>query len=742
MSRVLRRLCSSMYPFFVGIVPAALVAVLVACCGGISPNAYAASTTAASTVAAEASPSVSNGPGNALSATEVLSQTPWIEGRGTFDVRLGVPKGSGDRLQVTVFDRLITRTAFDEAANGKVGAYFYQQVVDVSSLSVDQSGGVDLPLPVNTSMPGSVLPTLYLGQTGVFPVQVQLFSAASVPLAAPQNLFIEYASSPGSFSSGYQPLAVALVVPFAASPAKGASPGAQPDISESQRLNEISAELDAERSVPVGLLADPRTLAGLARGAAAGSKLDASTLSNLAASVKNGSLTILASTYDPSAIADLDATGLGAELGAQIGSATAVFKSTVGVTPSPNTWVLTGAVTTSALDALTQEGTRDVIVPEASLSPLPVADTQTTFARPTSLSYGNKDFTVFAADAGLSAAFASDQPAVPTASRIVAELAMIETEAPGLRRGVALVPQTGWRVSPQLLKTLIAGLAANPLADPVSPSALFSHVPTAPVSLDLSSRIRPESSALQALSAAAPSILGARRELNGVTSLLGGSSPVLRGLSDDLLATESASMTSAARSQILQSLNRQLAKASGSFALPPATAITLTSTNGQIPITVLVAGSLQAHVEVKLISQRLLFPVFRPAGGSCKVPTPTEEVCVFALTKQNTTVNVPVEARSSGVFPLEVDLYTPDGSLLLASDHDTVRSTAVSAVAVVLAVLAALSLAVWWGRDLRRGRRRRGLVPSPFDDAEQEDLDPETSGTPADVSPQSSVGHG
>lgn len=719
--------------FVARLVPVAVVTVLVGSCAGISHQAYAVASTFSSSATAASSASASTGAGNAASVAQVLSQSPWIEGRGVFEMRLGVPTGSGDRLQVTVFDRLITRTAFDEAANGKVGAYFYQQVVDVSALPVDASGGVDLALPVNAPVQGSVLPTLYLGETGVFPVQVQLFSASSVPLDAPQSLFLEYASSPGSGFSGYQPLAVALVVPFADTPAKGALPGAPPSTAEAQRLNEVSAVLDGQHPVPVGLLADPRTLGGLARGAAAGSKLDASTLSDLAAAVRKGSLTILASTYDPSAIADLGAAGLGSELGAQMSAATAVFQSTVGVAPSRATWVLAGSVGTSALDALTQQGARTVILPEASLSPLPVVDTQTTFGRPTLLSYGNRDFTVFGADAGLSAVFASHGPAVTKADRIVAELAMIETEEPGLRRGVALLPQAGWSASPQLLKTLIAGLAGNPLIDPVSASALFSHVPTAPVSLELSSRNQPEGPALQALAASAPGILAVRQKLTGVTSLLGGSSPALAGLSDDLLTSESVSLTPEARSEILQSLNGQLAKASGRFALPPATAITLTSSRGQIPITVLVSGSVKASVEVKLISQRLLFPVFKPAGGVCRVPTPTEEVCVFALTKQNTTVNVPVEARSSGVFPLEVDLYTPDGSLLLARDHDTVRSTAVSAVAVILAVLAVLSLVVWWGRDLRRGRRRRGLVPSPFDEVDQEAADPKGSQTAAGV---------
>lgn len=739
MRRLLRRLYSSALPLSSGFVPVAIASVLVACCAGIDHTAYAAPPSLPSSATAASSTPASPGAGNAVSVTQVLSQSPWIEGHGIFEMRLGVPADSGDRLQVTVFDRLITRTAFDEAAKGKVGAYFYQQVVDVSALSVDQSGGVDLPLPVNAPVRGSVLPTLYLGETGVFPVQVQLFSASSIPLDAPQNLFIEYASSPDSGSSGYQPLAVALIVPFADTPSKGTLPGAPPSASEAQRLNQISAVLDGHHPVPVSLLADPRTLGGLARGATAGSKLDASTLSNLAAAVKKGSLTILASTYDPSAIADLGAAGLGSELGVQISAATAVFKSTVGVAPSPATWVSAGSVGSSALDALTQEGARTVILPQASLSPLPVADTQTTFGRPTSLSYGNKDFTVFGADAGLSAVFTSNGPAVAKANRIVAELAMIETEAPGLRRGVALLPQAGWSASPQLLKTLIAGLAGNPLIEPVSASGLFSRVPTAPVSLELASRLPPDGSALQALAAAATSILEARQKLDGVTSLLGGSSPALAGLSNDLLASESVSLTPETRAEILQSLNRALAKASGSFALPPATAITLTSTHGQIPITVLVSGSLQARVEVRLISQRLLFPVFKPAAGVCRVPTPTEEVCVFDLTKQNTTVNVPVEARSSGVFPLEVDLYTPDGSVLLASDHDTVRSTAVSGVAIVLAILAALSLAVWWGRDLRRGRRRRGLIPSPLDEAEQEPGDPKESGSALGGPPQASM---
>lgn len=129
---------------------------------------------------------------------------------------------------------------------------------------------------------------------------------------------------------------------------------------------------------------------------------------------------------------------------------------------------------------------------------------------------------------------------------------------------------------------------------------------------------------------------------------------------------------------------------------------------------------MHAKVQLELTSQRL---IFRPAGlpgGSCSVPIPTREICTFSLEAQNTTLHVPVETRSSGVFPLVVDLKSGNGMLSLARNRDTVRSTAVSGVGLVLIVVAVLSLAVWWGRDLRHGRRPRQLAPAPDSETAEE----------------------
>ncbi len=62
---------------------------------------------------------------------------------------------------------------------------------------------------------------------------------------------------------------------------------------------------------------------------------------------------------------------------------------------------------------------------------------------------------------------------------------------------------------------------------------------------------------------------------------------------------------------------------------------------------------------------------------------------------------------------MNVALLSPGGDLVFASNVDTVRSTAVSGVGVIIIVLAFLGLAYWWIRNIRHGRRARKLVTVP-----------------------------
>jgi hypothetical protein len=231
-------------------------------------------------------------------------------------------------------------------------------------------------------------------------------------------------------------------------------------------------------------------------------------------------------------------------------------------------------------------------------------------------------------------------------------------------------------------------------------------------------------------------ILSARRGLASMAAVLPDEAQRTATLGTDLLIAESSELSDAQRHSLLTRVEGAITRVGNLITLPRSSSITLTSTRGQIPLTVLMAPAMHARVQLRLSSERLIFQSFSPSNGTCQEPTPTSEVCDLTLTAQNTTLKVPVETRSSGVFPVDVSLWAPGGVQLIAHDRDTVRSTAVSGVGVILIVVAILSLAVWWARDLRHGRRARQLVPPAEEESESDSgassADSHAAANPAD----------
>jgi hypothetical protein len=98
-------------------------------------------------------------------------------------------------------------------------------------------------------------------------------------------------------------------------------------------------------------------------------------------------------------------------------------------------------------------------------------------------------------------------------------------------------------------------------------------------------------------------------------------------------------------------------------------------------------------IRVVLDSDKLLFP-----DGA---------VLDLELPPKSTTVRVAGETRTSGTFPLKLEVTSTNGVLPISHRRLEVRSTFVSTLGIVLMGSAVLFLAVWWGFDLRRRRRRR-----------------------------------
>jgi hypothetical protein len=656
---------------------------------------------------------VPSGPAGAAAAAaqpsvQLLAQTPYLKGPGQYDLRVGlVGAGSSDRVQVTVFDQLITRTGFDSAASGHVqDQAFYQPSVAVSKLGADPSAGVDLSLPVNQAAPaGDPWGTVQIGETGVFPVQVALFDSSGAPQGQPLTTFIVYAQHTPS-EAALTPLSAAVIIGVSSPPAVG--PGGRlgpPDNAETSRLDRLATALNGDSSVHASILASPITLDELAAG---GSTTDRDALANLTgATAGGGPFQILPATYSPVPVGDLQTAGLSTEVDQQLKAGSQTLASVFGVTPEQSTWVVDGPLDGATLGGLAAHGATQVIVPNADLTPLS-NEIDTTFAYSTYLDSAGPQLKVVAADAGLTADFTRNEPPVLAANQLLAELAMIYTEQPNSVRGVAVMPPAGWSVSPDFVQTLLTGLDGNPLVSAVTASSLFSATgaPKGARGLAANQLTGPGFSRTDATA-----ISGARGSIDNLASVLGPSAKVTT-LEKQLLLAESETVTSAQRASLLRSISTETGQVGKVVSLPPATSITLTSTQGQIPLTILAAPNLHPKVTLKLKSPRLIFLPFSPRGGTCTVQTAeSTEICTLTLVSQNTTLKVPVETRASGVFPLDVYLF--GGTKQLAYDKDTVRSTAVSGAAVILIIVALLALVVWWGRDLRRGRRPKGMVPSP-----------------------------
>jgi len=90
-----------------------------------------------------------------------------------------------------------------------------------------------------------------------------------------------------------------------------------------------------------------------------------------------------------------------------------------------------------------------------------------------------------------------------------------------------------------------------------------------------------------------------------------------------------------------------------------------------------------------------------------------------------TSLIVRVHTRTSGDSSLELQVLSPLGRLQLAHAELTIRSTAISGVAIALTVGAVAFLLVWWFRSASRRRRRHakhvaGQLPKPTSETVRE----------------------
>jgi Family of unknown function (DUF6049) len=373
-------------------------------------------------------------------------------------------------------------------------------------------------------------------------------------------------------------------------------------------------------------------------------------------------------------------------------------------------WPAPGAIDAATLRVLNEAGAESVVL-DSHLLPVSASTTQNA-----TVNLGGGLGTLRHAlvpDPDLSAALADPMAGsapVAWAQRVLAETAVTWLELPNSQatRGILLAPPQSWRPASDFFRSLLRGLGAAPWLTTVRVSDLAKEVPQGPA--EGRRPLAPATADDVALGLPASYLRGvvdARSQLTSFSRAVGSDFDALDDYYRDLLIAQSSDW----RPPALRSRGRTFVRAVADgirgiyrrVGVQP-TRVTLTSRRGAVPITVTNAGDLRLTVMLRLSSPRVDLP---PVGESFTL-NPHEQV----------TRRVEVGTRTTGTFPIRVEVLTPDGRVAIVQNGQvTLVSTAFNRVALVLAGGAAGFLLLWWGRK-RGWRRPHGGEPeAPADPA-------------------------
>lgn len=616
----------------------------------------------------------------------LMDQTTWVDGSGPFHLAVHVStEAPVERMDlvVTVYTALGNRSSFSQSLDDKIiGSPIIlerRSLADV--LRADGTASIDLPVQDPTQR------RYYLKDDGVYPVRVDLRDAES---GATVDRFVTHLIDERTGSNTLK-LNVTSLLPVAA-----AAGGDETDT--------LAAPDDGApfRTVAAALSVYP--------GAAATALPSGESVERLgdvnASSEAKGARDALASSTSGRRLPTTTWVGVGSpmfqgdlahELSEQLDRASTALSPHFGA-PDPKTFSATTNLDATALSTLRSRGFERVVLPEGSF-----ASTQkdTTLVRPFSVTIGKNRsaLTALQTDGALSDHF--DDPGGPAlgAHRLLADLAVIWNDHPSTARVAVVEPRAGWTADPTFLQTYLSGLVSSPMLQGASLDQAFA-IPAEPSGRGTLTRTGTTTSKLELAAFPTARTIEARHRLDGFSSMVLPSNPVLGDLQRRLLLAEAAGASSDQRNDALTTFGARLDAQLAGIHMPPERAVRLTARGGEVPVSIQNDNGYEVHVKLRVVSDKLSFP----AGNARDVEVSRDQI----------TLPFAIEARTSGAFPAIARVESPDGTLLLAQSKITIHSTATSGVGVGLSIGAGVVLAVWWMRSILAARRKKaGIPPTP-----------------------------
>jgi hypothetical protein len=642
----------------------------------------------------------------------LAQQSPWVAPGTGFLMRFdatGVPAGA--EVAVTVHDALQSRTAFDDSVDGGN----LPTTRDRPTFRFDE-----LPADPATGQRVLTLPTAGLGDNGVFPVEVDLRSQAEESLAHfVTHVVVAPVAADGTLTVG-RPLNVAWVWPLQAEPAYvDATPPVNKDtladLALTGRLGRQALQLLTNPDVPLTLAPSPETLDAWAVIGNGSPELEAGA-DAVRQAATSGRNQVLAGPFVPLDLPSIvrgnlqdEVTSVAGTRPGELTRGVATLEQFLGFHVDSGT-ALPGHLDATSLGILQSASVRQLVVDGDAL--VPIAEKYTP-AHPYKLQTPGSDnstaLTVLATDDGLEQFLTGDQPPALRAAHLLAGLALVAGEQPSIDRGVAIANPAQWDADNTFVTAVLAGLRGNPLLAPTTVEGLLQAVP---IATDDQANGAPVFRQLEPYSPPPPPVSAAEyaqglRNRDAVEELVKSSSDSRVRNADRALASSLASAwanpsgrkTAAA---LLASIGSSVDSYLEQVEVQPQSTITITSSKAEIPISFRNRGADEITVELRLQSDKLLFP-----EGNAREIT--------LAPNHNTTARVAVETRGSGTARVTMTVTTA-GGLPIGEPNGTiikVRSSFVSGVGVFLTVGAIVFLVLWWGWDIHRRRKKRAREQHP-----------------------------
>ena len=380
-----------------------------------------------------------------------------------------------------------------------------------------------------------------------------------------------------------------------------------------------------------------------------------------------------------------------------------VLRAGLGTLPDQRlAWPVDGAIDAAVLQTLAAAGADTVVLDPRRLP------TSATFTQNATVDLGEgmlQRQRALVGDPALSAALTDPRAAsapAEWAQRILAETAVAWLERPNSSepRGILLAPPRGWRPPAPFFRALVRGLAAVPWLRVQRAATLADGVAQGP---DQGERRLATITAHDVAAGLPDAYLDrvdqVRSELASFRGSVGpGFRPAAGDFDRDLLIAESSDWrpaTARARGRaFVRAVQRGIADVYRLVDVE-ATRVTLTARRGTIPIT------------VRNDSAERLTVVLRLSSPKVDLPPESSEPFVLEPHRRSTQL-LGVGTRTTGTFPIRVDVLTSDGAEPIADGEVVLVSTAFNRVALVLSGGAAGFLLLWWRRGRRRAARDAG----------------------------------